>query len=499
MHHNLCVHCVSFNYIIRSEILTNFSKEIVVASYILTFTGIDELGKNEPKTTTKRDRRGIFASRNFIDYTTQYLTSRSAFQVASVGLIWIVYAVTRSALDIAIVGVANTVSTLIVTLPAGVWIDRLERRMLLVVSNAVSVACVALLTLLSVTRNFDIVLVVSVVVVWAAFGELYRSTAYAVLPDIVRANELPNANGITQSGFQIVNSISTVLGGGLIAIAGAALAFVYGAAGYGLAALFSGFLLYRFRANRGKMPIEISPVQDSTTNSNGQGKESATTRNRNMGKEIKEGFSWLVTQRGLFAMSLLALVFNFLFGIPTYFLVIYVTNVLNAGALLYGGILAAFAAGAAAGSLIAGRIASTITYAGKIIILFWGAAGGSLLALLGLFPSATVALSAVLGIGFVVGVGNNVWLTSAQNLVPTEMRGRYFAIDGLLSFVGGPPSIAVGGILITLIGISQVFELSAGLLLVFTLIFALIKSLWTLDGRAIQTSSSIGKNVANIV
>ena len=90
---------------------------------------------------------------------------------------------------------------------------------------------------------------------------------------------------------------------------------------------------------------------------------------------------------------------------------------------------------------------------------------------------------AVLGIGLALGFGNNVWLTSAQNLVPTTMRGRYFAIDGLLSFVGGPPSIAVGGILITIIGVSRVFELSGVLLLVSVLLFALMKSLWMLDGQ----------------
>ena len=195
----------------------------------------------------KRDRRGIFGNRSFLDYFVMYLTSRSAFQVASVGLIWIVYAVTHSALDVAIVGIANTVSTVVVTLPAGVWVDRVNRLMLLLISNVVSVVCLVLLAVLTASHSFDLVVIVAIVVVWAAAGELYRSTSFAVLPDLVQANELPSANGVTQFGFQIVNSISTVLGGGLIVIAGAALTFVYGAVGYGLSALFCGFLVYRFR------------------------------------------------------------------------------------------------------------------------------------------------------------------------------------------------------------------------------------------------------------
>ena len=119
----------------------------------------------------------------------------------------------------------------------------------------------------------------------------------------------------------------------------------------------------------------------------------------------------------------------------------------------------------------------------RSILYRLGLVGGSLLVLLGLFPSTVIALGATLGIGLALGFGNTVWLTSAQNLVPTAMRGRYFAIDGLLSFVGGPPAIAVGGILIILIGITHVFELSGALMLVFALVFALMKSLWMLDGR----------------
>lgn len=418
------------------------------------------------RVNVKTVRSGIFGNRSFLDYFGMFLTSRSAFQVATVGLIWLVNAVTHSALDIAIVGVANTVSTVVVTLPAGVWVDRVDRRILLLISNVASVACLALLTFLTVISIFEMAFVVAIVVLWAAAGELYRSTSYAVLPEIVREEELSNANGVTQFGYQIVSSVSTALGGPLIVIAGVALTFAYGAVGYGLAALFSGFLLYRFHGTRLRV---ITPEAKQTE--------------RNMLREIREGFLWLLTQPGLFGLSLLALVCNFLFGIPIYFLVIYVTVTLKAGALLYAGLSAIFVAGAAIGSLVAGRMSETLAYAGKVNILSWGGAGGAMLLVLGLFPQALIALLAALGIGLGLGFGTTVWLTSAQNLVPIEMRGRYFAIDGLLSFIGGPPSIAVGGILITLIGMSHVLEMSGVLLLVSALVFSFMKSLWILDGR----------------
>ncbi len=429
----------------------------------------------QEKSTSDQSSRGIFRNRNFLDYLAVYLTSSSAFQVASVGLIWIVYAITKSALDVAIVGIANTVSTIIVTLPAGVWIDRIERRFLLLVSNVISVACLLLLTLLDGINRFEITLVVAIVVVWAGAGELQRSTRYAVLPDLVSTNELLNANGVTQSSFQIVNSISTVLGGGLIVIAGVIVTFVFGVLGYGAAAIFSGFLFYRFRSGqkfRGATSTQTPP-------------------NHNMRREIVEGFRWLITQRGLFSISILALISNFLFGIPIYFLVIYVTSSLKAGAFIYGAILALFAAGTGAGSLLASRTPKALQYAGKVNILCWVTLGGAMLLVLALFRSTPIALIASLSIGIGLGFGNNIWLTAAQNLVPPEMRGRYFAIDGLLSFVGGPPSIAVGGILITLIGINSVFELSGILLLLSALGLSFIRSLWRLDGRSKEPTTTM--------
>jgi len=391
------------------------------------------------------------------------LTSQTAGQVTNVVIIWAVYAVTHSALDVAIVGVVSAISTVGVTLPAEVWVDRYNRYLLLLSTNAVRVVCLGLLALLTEAYGFQLVVVIAIVTVWSAAGELFRSTNYSILPDLVNQNEVANANGVTQSGTQLVGSASNVLGGALVIVAGAALAFVYGAAGFALAAILSTFLFYRSRT------------------SNPQSKPE-TQKQRMMGREIKEGFRWLIAQRGFFQLSVSAVAFNFLFGLTNYFLVIYVSVALHAGAFLFGAVLASSVIGGALGSLLVGRT-NAIAHAGKVWILVYGAVSGSLLLLLGLVTVPVVALVANFGIGFAGGFAGIVWLTAAQNLVPAPMRGRYFAIDGLLSFIGGPPSIAAGGILITLIGVVHVFELGGVLMLVFAAVFAVMRSLWMLDGR----------------
>ena len=390
------------------------------------------------------------------------VTSRTGGTVASVVVIWFVFAVTQSALDVTIVGVAQAVSTVAITLPSGVWVDRYNRRKLLLSSNAVRVACLALLALLTATTGFMLLPIVAIVFVHAAATELYRSTDHSVLPDLVNPEGVTNANGLTVAGYNLTGSASSALGGALIVVVGITSAFIYGAVSYALATIFSGFLFYRLRT---------PSIQKLETRN----------RSRMMAAEIKEGYNWLVTQRGLFLLSVSAVAFNFLFGMTSYFMVIYVSIALKAGAFLFGVILAVFVVGIALGSIIGGQT-NAVAYAGKVWVLS-NVGLGLLTLLLGAVPQVFVALAANFAVGLIIGFSNNVWLTSAQNLVPSPMRGRYFAIDGLLSFIGGPPSIAVGGILISAIGVLPVYELAGIIMVIFSAIFYLMRSLWRLDGR----------------
>lgn len=86
-------------------------------------------------------------------------------------------------------------------------------------------------------------------------------------------------------------------------------------------------------------------------------------------------------------------------------------------------------------------------------------------------------------IGFSLSASLNVWLISPHNIVPEDIRGRYFAIDGVLSSIR-PAAIAAGAVLITQTRIKPNFILYGALLLASILVFSLMGNVWTLDGRA---------------
>ncbi len=406
---------------------------------------------------------GILRNKNFQKYFAMTLTSRSATSVASLVIVWYVFAVTQSAIDVAIVGVTETVSAVILSLPAGVWIDRFNRLKLLVLSNSIRVLSITALIFFTLIYGFNLIVIIILLFAWTGAGELYRSGGYSVLPELIGKENLSSANGIERSGRGLFTALSNAIGGTLILVVGASIALSWGAVGFFVALFFSVLLL---SSNSGTIK-RLSSRQEK--------KKSGYL-------EIREGIAWLISQRGLLWLTISALPFNFFFTISYYFLVVYVKTGLSAGPLIYGAILATYSIGYAIGSPLVARSKWALRYVGKVWILVYGGSIGTSLLIMGIIPNSFLAILLFFIVGLGIGFAGNVWLTFAQNIVPEKMRGRYFAVDGLVSFIGGPPAVATGGVLVLLFGVIPVFELSGFIILLFALCFSLFRSLWKLDG-----------------
>ncbi|OLD89488.1 hypothetical protein AUG86_04715 [Euryarchaeota archaeon 13_1_20CM_4_64_14] len=413
----------------------------------------------------------MLRNRKFFGFVGQDVAARASSSVANVCVAWLVFTSTHSAIDVGIVAIAESIATLAASLPAGTLVDRFSRRALLFISHTIQGLTFALLVVLLTLQGFHLNLLIAFVLAWSATAELYRSTSLSVLPELVDASDLVNANGIDRASTSIAAALSSAGAGGLIVLLGVSFGFVYSAAAYAFAA-FLVAILVRPRPHRGTEP-------DSETR----------TGLRGMAHDMRVGFRWLLGEKGLWELSLSATAFNFLFGATWAFLVVYVGSVVKGGAVVFGGILAAYAVGDVIGSLLVGTTRA-LSFAGKVWVILYGGVSGVLLLALGLFPTPIVAITSGLLMGVAVGFSANVWLSSVQNIAPAGMRGRYFAIDGVLSFVAGPPAIAVGALLAEGVGVAAAFEIAGITMLIFALVFGLMKSLWTLDGRSRDAGSA---------
>jgi hypothetical protein len=403
--------------------------------------------------------KALFRNAGFLRYIVMSASSRTASSVFVIAVVWVVFESTRSVIDVGIVALAESVTTIAFTLPGGVWVDRYSRSRLLVLSNLVRAASLGLLAAVIAVYGFQLTVVVAVAVAWSGATELYRSSNYSYLPELVGPGELSDANGVTRASTAVVASASSAMGGGIIAFAGAVVAFAYGAIGFAAAAALALLLYARSVPTQARSLIRAGMLS-----------------------EVRAGMGWLVSQRGLLYLSISATVFNFLGGAVYYYLVVYMVQGIGLGAFALGVAVGANVFGAALGSLALGRTGG-LSRAGVAWVLGVGSVPGALYLLMGLEPLLAVAIAALFGIGFAQGFGGNAWLTAAQNIVPEGMRGRYFAIDGFFSFIGGPPAIAAGSLLIALVGVLPAYTYIGAALLFASLGFAALRDLWKLDGR----------------
>jgi Na+/melibiose symporter-like transporter len=267
---------------------------------------------------------------------------------------------------------------------------------------------------------------------------------------------------VIQSSNWLISSISSSVAGAIVLVSGVVLSLLYNTLTFAISAVLV-------------FTVALAPALATPK---AVGKPVAKPK---MTREIVEGWRWLISSKGLFQLSISALFLNFFSTIFGAFVVVYVVLNLQGTALTYGIFLATMTLGGALGTLLVGRT-SAVKNAGKVWILVYGVMGGGLLIVMGWTHLFWVAVPTVFVYSMGTAFAGNTWLTCAQTIVPENMRGRYFSLDGLLSYGVLPASQLAGGLLITLRGITFTVELAGLGLLVCGALSLLGRALWNLDG-----------------
>jgi hypothetical protein len=414
-----------------------------------------------PAGTPRSELGRLFRNRNFRTVYLAGLGSQSGGTIAGVAVIWIVFATTRSALDIAFVGIAELAASILFTLPSGVWVDRYDRTRLMVTADLLRAGAMGGLALIFFTFGFNLLSVLVVMFVVAGGSILFQPAEQTLFPMIVSGDMLADANGISRSSRNLVQIISSSLGGILVVLVGATVGILYNSMTFVISALLLYSVYTALRAADRKSPAR-------------------PPRERRMGHEIVEGLRWLIHRApGLWELSISALFLNFFSTIFWTFIVIYVVVGLHGSAATYGIFLAVSTAGTAAGSLLVGRT-TAVHHVGKVWVLGYGVVAGASLLALAFATNLWLSFPLVFTFSLASGFAGNTWLTAAQLMVPSEVQGRYFALDGLLSWGVLPISQIVGSLLIVSRGITFTLAIAGLGLLTSGLLSTLGRNLWNL-------------------
>jgi len=154
---------------------------------------------------------------------------------ATVAILGLVLEVTGSPAMASLVLVIQTGAFAVASPLAGVLADRLDRRRLMVVADLARVP-VALGFLLA--GDAGTLWIAFVALALLSFGAaIFEPTSTASLPNLVRPEELPEANVLIGSAWGTMLAVGAAIGGVVAALFGRDVAFVVNAASFGLSAL----------------------------------------------------------------------------------------------------------------------------------------------------------------------------------------------------------------------------------------------------------------------
>lgn len=318
---------------------------------------------------------------------------------------------TRSPVLIAAAAVVQRLPGLAIGLYAGAVADRVDRRRVVIVANLARVAVLVALVGALLTGRLSIGLLLGLLLL-VGTAEVFADTGWrAVLPMIVRSEDLGLANARQMSGFLVANQlIGPAVGAGLFAL-GSAVPF-----GVQVLSLLLAVGLFA----RVRLPSVERERPD-----------------QHVGRDIADGLRWIAHNAPVRTLTVVILVFNITWGAPWGVLVFWAQERLGVDEIGFGLLTTASAVGGIVSVLSYGWLERHVALARLM--------KGCLLleVLTHLALAVTTVWAVALGIMVLFGGYAFVWgsLSSAvrQRATPMELQGRV----GSVYWVG-----LVGGLLV---------------------------------------------------
>ena len=394
-----------------------------------------------PEGATRPSFGRALRSRPFFLLWLSQLISQSGDFVFEVALLWLVLEVTGSVFAVGLVVAVTLLPSVLLGPFLGVYVDRWDRRRMLVVTNAVEGLVVAALSGLLLAHTINLGLILVVVFLLGTGSQIVRTASTAMTPQLVDRGDLPPANSLMSFSNSFNQIVGLSVGGVVVALLGVTIPIEYDALSFFLAALIVAW-------------IAAAYGRPATTGAEAPSRFS---------EEFAEGIRFIRQNRFLLELILLGAALNFFGTAIGALFAPYSKLVLHGGPATYGFLGAAIAFGAIVGALVIGKV-ETRSSAGKY--LFGGGAGvGAGILLLGLTSTIPVAFALVLLLGVALSVTNIPMSVLIQAKVPGRLLGRVLGAFGSLIIIAGPAGAFFAGTLAAATTVSDVYLLSGGVFL----------------------------------
>lgn len=325
---------------------------------------------------------------------------------------WLVYPVlTHSKILLGLVGVAGTLPVTLLVLFTGVYVDRVDKKKILFVTQTLFMIYAFTLSFLVWTKQINIWYVMLFALLGGITFAFDMPTRQAFIVETVEKESLPSAISLNAGAWNMARIIGPPLAGFLIAAAGIAICYFLNAISF-LAVIFSLLFI--------SLPA-FKPVSEE----------------KSVFSHFKEGWGFLKTQKQII-FFLLALTFYSIFSFSFINLLpVFTHDIFHADEKIFGFLGGAMGLGATIGafsfSLLFSHIKSKVNYLYALTVM-------TFLSLLIFAFSSSLAVSflVLVIIGFAASSFISAINTIIQISIPNNLRGRIMSFFSLV-FVGAMP------------------------------------------------------------
>ena len=341
----------------------------------------------------------------------------------------LVYELTGSAINLALTTAAQFVPHLAFGLFIGAWVDRLDRKKLMIVVDLLRAVVISTIPLLAAFDALSVWWIYGTGFVMSTLTIFFDSSQFAAIPSLVHEKDLVNANGQIQASYSAAQVAGPLLAGVLVSVLPLAGVVLVDAATFVISAITLGFVSTGFNA----------------TGDKSRPRTPSTIRN-----EVLAGLRYVMRNPVLRNLSLMMGFANLLAATIYSQIVLFADLRLGATRSQTAFIFAAGAAGMTVFGLMAGRIRNRF---GFTSVAKWALILESLLfVILGLMTNPWLGMLA-----FALIEGHailfQIQATSMRQLIaPHDMLGRIMTIATVVAWSVIPIGSYLGGLAIEATG-----------------------------------------------
>jgi MFS family permease len=158
----------------------------------------------------------------------------------------LVFKLTGSAFNLALVASAEYIPYLLFGLIIGAWVDRVDRRRLMILTDIAQALVISSIPLLTALGLLSVWWIYAVGFVSSTLWIFFNTAEFAAVPSLVPEEDLPAANGYLQASYATATVVGPLLAGLLVAVAPIHLVLVVDALSFLVSALAVGLIKVSF-------------------------------------------------------------------------------------------------------------------------------------------------------------------------------------------------------------------------------------------------------------